>query len=233
MKIIKTGGAGYPRQFTVWRGAILHSIVNATMIAQNPGYARYLYWDNYNYVMNSMDGLYGTVAFENPEGSLVAVFFDAHSMYNPISHHYVYELDKFFCGMPAGVRTVLKDRALRYNRQFFQGEVTPLVTAAYWDDGEFLTAAYPWDAVMANGACIMSIELMDCELALDELRDAYQMSQGQVDFARSVFERKMDQRRERFELARSEIDWLVSTSSHPNAMEDCRRAFAAIGIQIE
>jgi hypothetical protein len=222
----------YPKCSRVWHGAILHSIVNATMLVDDPVYSAFLYWDDANYVLNGADGTYGTVAFEGRAGPLVAVFFDAHSKLNPITCGFPYDVDSFFKGMQAPQRKIAYDRALRYNRQCWQGQAVSLVTAAFWDDGEFLTSAFSWQDVLDNGAHIMSTELMDPEMAITVWENDYLMSGTQVEFARSLFERRMANPDDGVDLSRSDLDWLEGSASYPEAIDRCRDAFAAIKIRM-
>jgi hypothetical protein len=129
-------------------------------------------------------------------------------------------------------RKMAYERALRYNRQYWRGEYVPIVTAAFWDEGEYLTAAFPWREVLDNGAHIMTKEFMEPDIAMSEWQDAYSMSEKQRDFAQSLFERRMASADEVLELSSSEIDWLAGSASCPEAMDYCKHAFAAIEIRL-
>jgi hypothetical protein len=224
--------ASCPTKIILWRGVILHAIVNATMIAENSDFARFLSWDGKNYVLNGADGTYGAITFDGDV--VVAVFFDVRSAYSPYRSCKEYDINRFLTGMPARHRRIAEECTLQYNRQNYQGALVPLVTAAFWNEGEYLTAAFPWEEVVKNGAHIIRVELIpDAESALQEWQDAYQMSAAQVSFARSLFERKMIQPNEVIELGQTEVEWLRSTAEGPEAMEHCDRAFATIGIRKE
>lgn len=223
---------GWPRTHTVWRGAILHSIVNATMVAENPFFRRFLFWDGNNYVLNGANGTYATVAFGGPTGPLVAVFFDVHSRLNPMPFGSSCDVEPFFKGMPPLQRSIAFDRALLYNRQDVDGRAVPVVTAAFWDNGEFLTGAFTWKEIFDNGAHVIEVELMDPQIGICELEDGYEMTKKQVEFACTVFKRRMACSGEGIDLSRSDVDWLQGLSSDPEAIVSCRDAFAAINIRV-
>jgi hypothetical protein len=219
----------YPRTSVLWRGIILRSIVNAIMVAEDADYARFLSWDGKDYVLNNLDGTYGAITFDGDY--VVGVFFDAHSKNNPYLLNEKYEINRFFQGMPAPLHSLAKNQTLRYNRQTYQGKTVSLITAAFWNDGEYLTAAFPWEDVFLNGAHIIGIELLDdTEAALKEWQDAYQCSSEQLAFARSLFERRMSKPSTSIVLSESEVEWLVTVSENSEAFTDCLRALGPIGI---
>jgi hypothetical protein len=220
----------FPRRDVLERGVLLGSIANAIMIATDSGYARFLSWDGRNYVLNGCDGTYGAMTFD-PAG-VVGAFFDAQSPFNPFRSKEQYNPNRFFLGMPAELRSLVERETLLYNRQEYKGHLLSLVTAAFWSKGDHLDAALPWVEVLANGAEIIQTELMqDLSKALAEWQDAYQMTTQQVDFARSLFERKMVEPGKLIGLSASDLRFLRAISKGRESMKEAFRAFLPIGIQ--
>ena len=119
--------------------------------------------------------------------------------------------------------------------ELVDGISIPCITAAFWDEGEYLTAAAPWDLVLAEGARLVRIELIeDIGEALAEWQEGYQMTNEQLTLARSLFNRKMTQPEAPIELTAAEVEWLRSTSEEPNekGITACRDKLKAIGILI-
>lgn len=222
-------GSGYPKVSILYRGVILHSIVNATVTAQDPEFTRFLSWDGQNYVLNSGTGRLGAVTFDR--GLVVGVFFDANSRHSPRNGDEEYDIKRFLQGMPKHHHSLAEAQTLKYNRQDYRGALAPLVTAAFWNEGENLTAAFPWAEVFQNGAHLIRVELMeDIRSAMGEWKESYEMSQEQVSFSLSLFERKIVNPSHAVVLSRSEVARLQSVSSSVEALDDCRQAFAAMGI---
>jgi hypothetical protein len=98
------------------------------------------------------------------------------------------------------------------------GKVLSLVTTAFWDAGEYLATADPWEDVMANGVNLISDELIeDRETSMAGFQTSYGMSPAQVAFARSVFERKLARPATTIELTPAEVQWLALTFEDPKA----------------
>src|SRR5262249_18996938 len=124
-------------------------------------------------------------------------------------------VDAFFVGCPSYQRS-LAEFGLRHLRLLSRGEVIQRLTAAFWDDGDNLSAAVPWDDVLRNGANLIRIELIeDTEAALSEWAENYQMSPEQVAFVRQLYERKISRPAGIIELSQEEVKWLESTFEDP------------------
>jgi hypothetical protein len=199
------------------------------MIAKEPDLARFLSWDGKNYVLNNADGTYGAITFVGTD--VVGVFFDSESSRNPYVSNGRYEIDAFFQGMPSQLRSIAETQTLRYNRQAYRGETVPMITAAFWSQGEYLTAAFPWPDVFRNGAHIVRVELLeDAESALQEWQDSYQCSPDELAFARSLFDRRMSDPSTPLVLSAPEIEWLQGLSKNSEALADCLSALEPLKI---
>jgi hypothetical protein len=209
----------FPKKSVVWKGAILGGIVNATMTAQTSGYDCFQHWAGNDYGLNGCDGREGFVCFEGgtwtPEKRLVGVFFSAHSPRSPF-HTDGYDVEAFFRGCPAFQRS-LAEKVMHPAMELFEkGIETACITAAFWDEGDHLSAADPWDEVMDNGVDLIENELIeDVELAYAAWQEDYGMSGEQAEFVKSLFQRKMAQPTAVFELTDSELRWLQSTFEDP------------------
>ncbi len=178
----------FPRTSVVWPGTILASVVNATMTAAYPEYAPFHGWTTKTYWVQGGDGRYGAITFGDP--SLVGVFFSAASDRNPFQRPEIYTIDPFFRGCPRFQRELAEQGALRcWRHEGFSG---PCITTAFWDEGEYLAAADPWDDVLEHGADLVHIQLMeDVAQALMEWANDYDMSPSQVELSRSIFLQRM------------------------------------------
>ncbi|HEV3256092.1 MAG TPA: hypothetical protein VG013_04370, partial [Gemmataceae bacterium] len=126
-------------------------------------------------------------------------------------------------------------RLLKDFSEQVDGRNIPSVTTAFWDAGEHLTAADPWEVALAHGARLVRIEVMeDIDQALAEWQEDYEMSAEQVAFARSLFNRKLAQPEARIELTEADAEWLKTTSEEPSeeGIAACREKLAAIGIRM-
>lgn len=222
-------GSEFPTRFVLWRGVVWHATISAIASTKCSDFARLLSWDGTNFVVNRMDGTYGAIVFKS--GIVIGAFFDVDSDFSPFKSGVQYDITRFFTGMPAHYWELAESSIFRFNRQNYRGEWVPIVTAAFWDRGEFLTATLPWREVLENGAHVIRVELIDSlDTAVEEWRDAYQLSSEQISLFRSLVERGVG-RGGKIALTTSEVAVLEATSESPEAMADCRRAFEIIGIQ--
>src|SRR5262245_56861273 len=153
----------FPRSAAVWPGSILATVVNSIMTATYPEYEELEGWTGKTYWIQGWDGRYGAISFDGP--FLVGTFFSAKSNRSPY-HDLHYDLTRFFQGFPESHRRLAEQGALLCWRD--EDDTRPLITTAFWDDGEYLTAADSWDVVLANGAdlvCIHFIEKIEEALA--------------------------------------------------------------------
>src|SRR5438552_1926104 len=102
----------YPKTIVVWRGAILGTIVNATMCADRPSYATLEAWDGSNYLVDGWDGRYGAITFG--QDCLVGTFYDAKSDRTPFRCEGKYDYKIFLRGMSARHLALAENGALKY-----------------------------------------------------------------------------------------------------------------------
>jgi hypothetical protein len=217
-----------PRKLNLWRGAILGGIVNATMTAQNSRYAVYAGWHNALYVVQNLEGEEGAVAFERGHKAVPSYLVGAFQSVNGDRWHggdWEWELDRLFRGCPPLQRTFANKSVLSHLALEHMGKHLHRVTAAFWDDGEYIMAPDPWDELLANGVDVIEIELIeDVDAALRQWQENFQMSEEQVTFSRSLFERKVANPGVPLALSPPEVQFLALTFQVPRLQyEEMRR----------
>jgi hypothetical protein len=221
--------AQFPKTAVLRPGAILGTIANAVMCADTPDFAVYQRWEGNNYLVDGTDGTYGAITFE--KGSVVGVFFDAQSDRSPFRLKGAYDIGVFFRGMDASHHVIAQNGALKYWHQLLAGRYVPCVTSAFWDNGEYLMAADFWDAVYENGAHVIRIQLIeDTGVALKEWQDAYQMTNDQVAFVESLWERRLVGHHEQIQLTPAETKWLEVRARDAGAFSVSLKQLERIGI---
>jgi hypothetical protein len=226
-KLHLTTAAAYP-------GAILHTIVTAIMAADCQFYASDCGWDGTNYWAYNQQSATATFLFSfSPSIRVVGGFFDAKSDRSPY-HWKEYSLDFVLREMPDEHRLLLMSGLPLYFERM-SGTDIPCITAAFWDEGEYLASADSWDALLANGARLVRIQLLgDHDEAIKEWSTNFGMAQQQESFVRKLFKRKLAQPEGIVELSGRETAWLVSTSEDPEGegIAACRNLLAKIGIRM-
>jgi hypothetical protein len=217
-----------------WPGAILHTIANAVSMIYAPLPLAFCGWRDTNYWVNNMGGKTGALLFSfSPSPRVVGGFFDAKSERSPYLSPKDYDLDFILRGMPAEHRALLDAGRPYFER--LEGTDVPCITAAFWDEGEYLAAAEPWEVLLAHGAGLVRVELLeDHDEALKEWSGDFGLTQKQESFVRKLFKRRMAQPEGTIELSPREAAWLVSTSDDPEdeGVVACRTLLAKIGIRM-
>ncbi len=218
-----------PTRTIVWRGATLGGLVHSIMAIQNPVFAPFAQWIGQDYSVTDMQGRNGVVSFD--DDLLVATFFDQDSERGPYRTPGEYDLNRFFRGMPAPHRSLVERRPELRLELYDEG--ISCVTAAFWNEGESLTAADPWDVVLAEGAQLIRIELLeDLDQSIGQWQQQTGMNTEQATVVRWLFDRKLAQPTGTIVLSLEEAERVRSSSAEPNTMgkKACRVALTGLGI---
>ena len=212
----------------LWKGAMLGTIVHAIWVSQHPELAYLQSWDGINYNVQNYEGALGTVTFA--EEGIVAVFFDAHSSKNPFSSDTNYELMSFFSGIPDDLLSLAQDQALQYVIQELEGVDRPIITTAFWSEGEDFIAPEPWDEVFSDGAHLVQTQLLDTDAAIATWQSYYGLSPVQLEIIRSIYSRKLATPNQHITLSVQEKT-IISSEAAPGLLHT-RELLENVGITL-
>ncbi len=208
-------------------GAILASVVHATMQTTCTGYSQG--WTGDDFQVNNSCGTSGAVTFF--KNGVVGCLYDYTCDYEP--DWLVENQEHFFQGMPDVHRVISQQFTLRYRLEDHYGETITLVSAVFWNDGEQLVSAVPWQEMMDHGGYILRNHLRDHDEALDEWQDNWGMSDDQRTFIKMVFERLQNKRYSWWmDLSQQEARWLSEIAKSEHALAECRKSFSEIGVYV-
>lgn len=179
----------FPTRYQLWSGVILNTIAHAIWIIADPLLSYEKSWDESNYCVQNSMGARGTVTFSGEK--VIGVFFDEDSPRNPLRSGAEYNLQTFFRGASPELLALAQNEALQYILSEYNGVLMPIVTSAFWSEGEFLTAVEPWSEVIFHGAHLIRTETLNTNAAIAELQSAYDFSSLQINFVQSLFNRKI------------------------------------------
>lgn len=216
----------FPRASQLWSGAILGTIAHAIWVASDPTLAYQLSWDGINYSRQDSMGTRGTITFAGDR--LVGAFFDENSPRNPLRPGSHYDLHRFLSGMPSDLHPIANEETLQYMLNTYAGAVVPVITTAFWSDGEDVSAAESWQAVVDHGAHLVRTETMETETAIQEWKDNYELTDGQTDLLRSVFERRMST--SAIQLSLEDRDRKLLIANGIEGIDESRELLKAINI---
>jgi len=156
------------------------------------------------------------------------VFRDEHSPRSPLGSQQPYDMAPFFAVAPAEIRALAQDQALSYVLEEHEGIVQPIITAAFWGEGERLTAAEPWPDVVTHGAHVVDKEVMATEDAVTAWADDCEFSADHVALLRSLFGRRMTTIG--ISILLSDVEMAVLTAEGDEGLGESREALAGINI---
>jgi hypothetical protein len=217
---------GYPRHAHVWQGVLLGLIAHALRLpsGRHPSYERW--WEGRTYLRNDESGTRGAITFAG--GRLVAGFCDLHSPRSPWQPGVPYNPSPLLTTIPMDLLRIAQREAFQYVCYDYEGKVQPIITAAFWSDGDRLVGAEPWEMIDWHGAHGVRIETLPPALALAEWQNEYQLTTAQMDLVDSLCQRKQRGGAEPIVLNEDEMAVVVSEGSI--GLEFARQLFGAIGI---
>lgn len=217
--------SSFPQRVQLWRGALLTTIAHAMWVTQYPTLAYEVSWDGLFYSRQNTQGTYGTIAFV--KNGLVGVFRDDKSPRAPWNGEEQYSVAVGLAGLPSRLAEPA-ETALQYILDEHNGVTAPIMTAAFWSDGDGISAAEPWADVLIHGAHLVQIEAMGTEEALDELHAQYEWSEPAMVLLQRLFERRISLSGSPMALDDEEYEQLVANGR--DGLAEARELFAAIGI---
>lgn len=208
----------------LWRGVILATIGHALWIAANPQFSYELSWDGINYNRQDSQGTRGTITFASR--GVVGVFRDDHSRRIPWQQRTPYTLNSFFAGIPPNLMELAHEETLHYMLDTHNGQVSPVITAAFWSDEQQITAAEPWPSVLEHGGHMITIELMTTEAGIAAWQAQYRWNDAETRLFASLFTRCM---RMEEPVAVTSEEWRFITSDGTQGVEDTHLLLEGLG----
>jgi hypothetical protein len=224
----------FPEKEALWLGSVFGGIVTAVMSAKSDLYANFARWSENEYVLDGMDGREGVIVFEfgwrSGKGSLVGLFFDPNSELSPYRAA-SYEVARFLHGMSPGQRELVTPAYQGYMFNKHEGDGVPEITAAFWSLDNHLTANFPWEEVMRNGASLIENELKGySDEAVAVWQSAYEMSSTQVALTVNLFQQRIGDPSVDIRLTNADVQQLKREAADERSFRACREALDAMGI---
>jgi len=216
---------------TLWNGSMLAFLAHTIFTCRAPELAYEQSWDSENYSIQDSQGTKGTIVFSN--NRYVAVFLDIHSSQAPWHSDVSYDIQRFFYGLPEALNPFAEE-ALQYVLEDYQGNTIPVITAAFWSDGENedIGAAAPWDEIIKHGAFLIETQMMVQEDAITILKANYELSSDEMEFMNALYERLICRPKANVRLDEKERSFLRSIAVSKKGLVECKKLLAQIGIII-
>lgn len=218
----------FPTLARLRRGVLLGTIAHGLWQMALEQFAPSQQWDGTNYGLNNEQGERGTITFDGDR--VVGVFCDVHSERSPWQSEAPYDLAPYFTGIPPDLLQLAQEQTLLHQLDDYRGRLVPVITTAFWSAGERLTAAEPWPAVVANGAHLLRIQLMEPEQAIMAWQENYEFAADQVAMLRALFGRRQASAEPVLVLKPWEQAVLLSRGDAGLAMS--RQLLTAVGIAL-
>jgi hypothetical protein len=94
--------------------------------------------------------------------------------------------------MPADIRGLAERETLQYLIQDYNGAEVPIITTAFWSEGDRLVSPEPWSDFFSNGGHLVRTQLNGTEPAIDVWRAEYSLSVRQIALLQALFSRRIN-----------------------------------------
>ena len=164
-------------------GCLQAAITHAVAVGLFPELNYEHSWDSMNYCMNDSQGCRATITFHDKY--IIAVFQDIHKL------DWKRNALDFFIDAPDELIKIAKDEALQYVLQEVDGEIKPIITAAFWGTWDQLNRTQPYSDIISNGGKIINTQLLRYDEALEEWRVNYDLDTKQICLIQKLFDRRI------------------------------------------
>lgn len=211
----------------LYNGCILAGIAHAMMIAHYPIVANEHSWDGCNYSVQDSAGSRGTVTFS--EKYCVGAFRNENTKRaTPQGYKIAAE---YLWNTPIDILKAAQDGALQYLLDFMDDGAVPVITTAFWGDDKGFHINDTYDDFIEYGGFLLLRQNMDFERAINAWIDEYEMTSGQVDLLKSIYERKIAKPDEKITLTKEEI--YIIDSDDPEGIKESKISFEELNIYWE
>lgn len=239
--------SAFPTREQLQRGVLLGTIIHALSTLPADTFYDDYKWDGHVLRLNDYNETRGCIAFTPTR--VVGAFFFAESDRSPFGGDTIppYNAEAYFAVAPPEVLAIARRDVLPLledwlgepaiamaaylhdtTNQLDPAYYAPVITAAFWSEGDALTAGEPWPDVYHHGAHILRLELSGPERALAELENEMQLRPEQVAFVRRLYERRLATTELPMRLTAEEYAQLTA---HGTAqLEPVGKLLAAVGI---
>ncbi|MDD2377025.1 MAG: hypothetical protein PHD15_05735 [Clostridia bacterium] len=207
------------------RGCILSSIAHAIMITRYPDLVNEHSWDGINYNIQDSAGTRGTITFDL-EYCIAAFRMDSSKRIN--SSEKIKQSNEYFIGAPNKIIELAESETLQYLLENVNGVPIPIITTAFWSEGEKLFTVDSFNDMYENGGFLLKRQLMDVDKAIESWKEYYDMSARQSELLRKIFERKIANFDKLIVLTASEIEMIES--SNQVGLEESKNSFKELNI---
>ncbi|MEE1125841.1 MAG: hypothetical protein U0L18_07875 [Acutalibacteraceae bacterium] len=184
----------------LYEGSLQAAITHAVAVGMYPELNYEHSWDGINYCMNNSEGCRATITFDSKY--IVAVFQDIHKM------DVNADAMTYFEGADEDIIELAKNEALQYVLENVNGEVKPVITAAFWGTWEQLYSAQSFDTIMNNGGYIIRTHLNSYKVATKEWKEYYDLNTRQIKLVHTLFDRKIKAGNKKVLLKSGDIKFL-------------------------
>ena len=196
----------FPTPTAILQGAILHTIVHAIVITKSPTLHYELRWDDNNYIRQDSMGRRGVITFRG--NFIVGAFSDINSKRYSNQQDYIGDWTQYFKNAHDDVVKTAKNETLLYLLESRNGTILPMITTAFWTEKQTTYSNDMWEAFLANGGNLISIECLNASEALRRHQANWEMKRELIQLAQQLYLRKM--KYDQIKLVKEEYDILIA-----------------------
>ena len=170
---------------TLYEGCYLASISCAVMSAKFPELTFEHSWDRTSYSVQDGFGSRGTVTFENDVCVCAIRSDNSERLSRFIPYTYYFE------NCPVQNFRLAEEETLQYLLDERNGEILPVITACFWNNGNELESNDSWKDIFSNGGDILIPQLSSFEIGLEHWKNYYGMNKAELNLVVKLFKEKV------------------------------------------
>lgn len=183
----------------LWKGSILASIAHAIMVAHYPELSHEHSWDGNNYNIQDSEGSRGTISFK--QGYCFC------AIYNDKSND-VLNVEQFLKDAPEKVIDLAIKDTLQYLLQKTNGNISPIISSAFWGENNVLYSKISFDKMMSKGGFILKKQFQEYNLAVESWAEYYEMTDEQISLMETLYNKKIESYKSRIDLTKNDINMI-------------------------
>ncbi|MBO5779373.1 MAG: hypothetical protein J6R82_07385 [Clostridia bacterium] len=202
----------------LYEGCLQAAITHAVAVGLYPEFNYEHSWDELSYSTNNSQGCRGTITFH--EKYIIAAFRDDQIGNSPS------DAMVFFKDAPEELIQLAQTETLLYLLLNVDGEVKPVITAAFWGTWEQLYTHQSVTDLCEDGGYIIGNALQTYEDAANEWRDYYELDDAQIALIDSLFQRKLHAGNQPVYLTEKDLEVLYGD------VNECLVSLGELGIRL-
>ena len=209
----------------LYDGCLIGAIAHAIVVGKYPELAYEQSWDGINYNLVGDNGIRGTLTFDGD--ICVGVF--RNEKY--VNNNSIENAMKFFEEAPENIKNIAEKESLLYLLEMVNGKKIPVITAAFWSDGEEMVTPFLGEEIFLNSISIIEKQILPIEESILRWKEYYEMEEEEIELLKIIYDKIKKKSGEKIVLTKDEIKMLGELDE--DGIRELKTSFSEMNIYLE